>query len=135
MHDATPTVRQTTERKDERMKNLVTGERAQFLDDIIITAMEGGINYWAQRLRYNPDSPVKAIIRDVDDYDSGQWTITRAIVRNGIRGIVESENILRDGPLRDTILLANLKNDAGYIDAIGADVIVQAGLFGKVVYG
>jgi hypothetical protein len=117
------------------MKDLVTSERAQFLDDVLITALEGGIGYWALALRYNPDSPATAIIRDVDEYDSGQWAITRVVIRNGLNALTHSQNVIKAGPRQDRIKLANLANDAGIIDAGDADVIVQAGLFGEIVYG
>jgi len=51
-----------------------------------------------------------------------------------LRAIIEGRAHVSDG-LRKLIAGADATNDCGDIDAEAADCIVQAGLFGEVIYG
>jgi hypothetical protein len=129
--------------------------RAEFLNDIITTALEGGIGYWSQASQYQwiddydgrvhvvvgdeiPGGNATAIVHrlndDESDYVEEGLLIDQACVRRGLRRILDG-----DAPVgeryREGIRDANRANDASLIDADDADVIVQAGLFGEVVYG
>jgi hypothetical protein len=55
-------------------------------------------------------------------------------VARGIGRITRGE-VGINSRLRNEITMASRENDAGYIDADGADVIVQAGLLGEIRYG
>lgn len=113
--------------------------RIQFLSDILSTAIEGGINYWAQFdsiekiddandiLGWRYDS---AVIYDYDD-PSDKFNINNDVVAKGL-GILRKRNADRDSEL----LLANRTNgEEGDFDAEDADKIIQFGLFGELVYG
>lgn len=114
-------------------------QRLEFLSDIITTAVEGGIGYWADVTKYRWQN-VPSTIADIVEYESsddnppksGQLnvdTIARAIGR-----IVRGEIRLR-ADLIKTIAGANATNDGGDIDAEGADVIAQVAILGDVIYG
>jgi len=113
--------------------------RIQFLSDILSTAIEGGINYWAEFdsiekiddandiLGWRYDS---AVIFDYDDPED-KFTINLDVVAKGL-GILRKRNAERDSEL----LLANRTNgDEGDFDAEDADKIIQFGLFNELVYG
>jgi hypothetical protein len=102
-------------------------DRTEFITDIISTAFEGGINYWADiskgKIReYDDDGPV------------GEWiAITPTLVEKGIECVKGPSFQVRDDILA-AILLGNRNNDAGEIDIEAADVIIQASVFGEIVY-
>jgi len=130
-------------------------QRDQFLDDVIVTAVEGGVGYWsfAQAYRWHrdgdydtpPEDGVTVELRAIEDGDDPQdWTrVDRALIaaamerlasgpvhslHDSIRGrLVGQYVIARDGRWMDG---GDYDFDAG-----DADIIVQVGLFGEVVYG
>jgi hypothetical protein len=105
-----------------------TVERTEYINDIIDTAFEGGINYWAdirgkKIMEYNDDGPV------------GEWiTITQSLVESGIERIKHPSFLVRDDILL-AILVSDRNMDASEIDIEAADVIIQAAVFGEIVYG
>lgn len=128
----------------------------QFLDDIIVTAVEGGIGYWSQVEEYRhanqaPGHVFASIIDISDDYDEEETedsttelppryridseTIYRALTLVAAAGATELE-ALRIGKFsQDDIIHAMMEKDAGEIDAGLADDLVQIGLFGRTMYG
>lgn len=125
-------------------------EDAEFLTDIVITALEGGIGYWSQASAYDGDLGTASLITD-DDGFGPHHEIDRDVIAAGIKRIVEAP-----GPFyapndraqtqcdavpfltqhsQATVAAAVVTRDASYIDADMADVIVQVALFGRVVYG
>lgn len=105
-------------------------ERKQFLHDILITAIEGGINYWAQisatgeRDSYQLDDAEQDEeygLLDLNTIDLGLYRA--AILR------IEVAN-----QIRTTIFEAERTYNAGAIDVECADVIVQLGLFAKIEF-
>lgn len=112
--------------------------RIQFLSDILTTAIEGGINYWAQFSSIEKVDDANdilgwryesAVIHDYDD-PSEKYTINLDVVAKGL-GILRKRNADRDKEL----LLANRTNgDEGDFDAWDADKIIQFALFGELVY-
>lgn len=125
-------------------------EREQFLADVIVSAVEGGTNYWAQVSEYHhsgidpaTSKNTYAVLHELTDDESsykkeGMRLDVNAIAR-GIRRIVNriplDEHIGVNNTLRATIAAADRLNDAGEIDADGADVIAQAALLGEIKYG
>lgn len=103
-------------------------DRTEFITDIVDTAFGGGINYWAEisngKIReYDDEGPV------------GEWIrVTPGLVEKGIALVKEPSFQVRDDILT-AILLCDRNNDAGEIDTEAADVIIQAGVFGEIVYG
>lgn len=119
-------------------------ERDQFLFDVFVTALEGGINYWSETNDYHIWSDEAATVEDLDgfyanvtnvvDYTGEPVRIDASVVRRGLRAIGNGNVRIADS-YRTRIGRANRANDAGEIDALDADAIVQAGLFGEVRYG
>lgn len=155
-----------------------SAKRERFLRDIIITACEGGTNYWMQARNIKRERQrlseavqeatgrgyldyismeVRSIIepQTCEAFDTTKWLpLDVEVVARGIRRILDSRK--PDAPrnqyghkewreraacgVRDDIytglLLADRSNgDDGDYDADGADCIVQAGLWGHIVYG
>ena len=129
-----------------------SAERTEFLGDIVTTAVEGGTGYWAQvsQYQYVLDGEVKvytgdrvgddtrAVLHEMNDAEDGYkaegLVLDLDAVAKGI-GLIKRGEVGVGSAIKQTILLADAENDAGYIDADGADVIVQAGLLGEIVYG
>jgi hypothetical protein len=122
--------------------------RKQFLFDVFVTALEGGIGYWsvAEAYHWTKDYDAGSSADDLDgfyaiitDEEGGLVDKVRVDARTIARGIGViqkggAELHLHDS-YRSRILGASAINDSGEIDAGDADIIVQAGLFNEVVYG
>lgn len=107
----------------------------EFLTDILTTAAEGGINYWV--------SESKCIIRsktfewltfEVKPQDSEIWyKVDPTSVFQGLQSIVAAKFVVNPD-VKAGIREAIASNDASNLDADDVDCIVQAGLFGEIVY-
>lgn len=129
-----------------------SAERTEFLSDIIITAVEGGIGHWSVCSQYQvaeegelhgivgkvevADPSTRATIWESEEYNDApdDLHITLDLIAHGIQK-VKNPLFSINSRLAAMIRQADSENDAGMIDAEAADVIVQAGLFGKIVYG
>lgn len=110
-------------------------EREQYLDDIIIAAVEGGIGYWSigRGYKWSEDGPTTVEI--MEEEEGSTWhLVDRSAIRKGI-GLVLSGDMKVHESYADTLRRAERHNDAGEIDAELADIIVQAAILGDVVYG
>jgi len=103
--------------------------------EIFTTAMEGGIGYWAIADEYKwmylynddtyktaislGDDMVLAVLSDTEGEDFKDVELTPAKIRAGVKWVLNNRPHY------------NIQD----IDADVADAIVQAGLFGEVVYG
>lgn len=132
-----------------------TAERQEFLADVITTAVEGGINYWAQVLEYRwytptldggsaepgPNGTANAYVTltDLEDpdeqYDITVDSIARALsmIRASLKGGGRPKGWNRTDAMR--VLAASSANDAGDIDSADADCVLQYAIFDEVVYG
>lgn len=114
-----------------------THERNLFLQDVLITAVEGGTGYWAACSGYfwDDDSPEDArVTLHPEDVQDENHLVTVETIAKGI-ALIRTNTVLLNSTLRKWIVEADRENDAGMIDADGADVIVQAALFGEIIYG
>jgi len=133
------------------------------LSDILITAVEGGIGYWARGYNYhwsdeNPETTSITVIEfeeaaalgyDIWSYwneldtahDNGDkdlngytWGVTIHTIESGIQAILNDSH---PSPLKTRLLeyVTDIENADWDFDAVDADVIVQMGLWGKVIYG
>jgi len=125
------------------MKNTITIKSEheisnQFIDDVIATALEGGINYWCGEVKMKiiPDE-VNAKLNEIIASDlislggvlelheinvGGIWDLTLSKFLNGLELYIENESISFE----------SLKDD---FDANDADLIIQYALFGKIIFG
>lgn len=122
-----------------------TPERDQFLWDIFVTAIEGGITYWARIDKYHHshggsiiDTPdLEGFSARIFDTESEKYhDIHRATIKRGLKRFHAKGNPLVNATMLGEILSADTLDGTGEIlDASAADCIVQAGLFGEVIYG
>ena len=125
---------------------------SQFAHDVFVTALGGGINYWAAVRKYRwmtSDGACDlegfhALVVDAveDEDDSAQakvHRIDRDVVMLGLQRIINGTATCCDRPLGASftgrIAAAVAENDAGALDAGDADNVVQIGLWGELVYG
>lgn len=118
----------------------------QNVADIFTTAMEGDIDYWCNITKYHwiklettnePDLEgfFATITSPAGDW-SGDKTINSEVIVRGMKLIASGEVSVRPDIYRQVVeALAGNVYAVGQIDADGADTIVQAGLFGAIVYG
>lgn len=133
-----------------------TAERLQFLHDVMITAISGGVSYWSVAddiVRHENDDlfyvsyvlycsdggkePIECG-NDVDEVCKGHTVDPELVARGlglGTKPEAASGEIGWAYSQRKHVILANRESDAGEIDSVDADCIVQLGIFGKVVYG
>lgn len=113
----------------------------QLAADVICTAIEGGIDYWSDTIVYKrtegPEHTYAQItkhedLRDPDDPD--HYTINTDVVVLGLTRLL-SGDVDVDGTIMDYIHQSLDDKSAYMIDNDAADIIVQAGLFGKVLFG
>lgn len=119
-------------------------ERHEFLADILTIAVEDyGTNSWRQVSRYkravieNPTqaSEVGVVVIELGDGEKDtEHEVTVEMIATGLNRILKRE-IPCNGRIYDEVAEAHKYNDAGYLDAYSADVILQAGLFNELVYG
>lgn len=113
---------------------------------IFVTALEGGIGYWSTCSKYHwrvkgteAEEDLKgffAVIRDTEDEDATDQRVDRAVIAKGVGPFQEwARNHPNDYYMAASRDLRNGKWDELDVDAEIADMIVQFGLFGKVVYG
>jgi hypothetical protein len=122
-------------------------ERIQFLKDVLITAVEGGINYWGAVADYDPDAGTVTVY----EMEEGKWDdatgyveypndyipsrVTIDTIAKGIGILLEQRKDHDPKSYWHQFVIANRTNsEDGDYDAGQADDILQAGLFGSVVY-
>jgi hypothetical protein len=118
--------------------------RKQFIFDIFITALEGGIDYWAVVEEYHHSKEDKedlegffAKVSDCEGEEAfpDNSIIDKDIIVKGINKIINDKDLKIPEETRKRIKEADRLNDAGLIDADDADCIVQVGLMGEIVFG
>lgn len=115
-------------------------ERKAFLNEIVLIASENSIDYWTNKIRryYNDNNPYMEIFyfdpSDNPINDTIKSIVNNRLVSFGLKKIMKGNYAIRDDILKE-ILIANVRNDSGYIDSECADVIVQIALFDQIVFG
>ena len=108
----------------------------QMYVDIVVTAVEGGINYWAGALDYNaehyPDS-IQATIIEFQGMDPKPVELTPELIERGFNLLMSGKVKINSELLHD--LHHSVRTQEWEGDAELADCIVQAGVFGDVIYG
>jgi len=118
----------------------------QFLHDIFVTALEGGIGYWSFATKYHWGEGIGkedldgfyATIIDVETdnpYWEGEKLINADVIKKGIDRIINKEGFRINSEIRKAIGHATIDQDTSWLDAEHADCIVQAGLFNEIVFG
>jgi hypothetical protein len=116
------------------------------IDDIVATALEGGINYWCIKAevgeedyfgQYASDQISRGgtlrLYLDEPYNDTEMFVLTEYKLINGIKQYLEDPNrpyeIVGKGSTGANVI------DCGMVDAIVADMIIQYALFDEVVFG
>lgn len=123
-----------------------TAARTEFLTDVLITAVEGGINYWAQVSDYDPDAGT-VTVWELDGNDDGSdrpFVVTLDTIAKGI-GVLKRDGKLppeeqrfpgvRQGYWLQFWLADRTNSEDGDYDAGIADAVLQAGIFDDLIYG
>lgn len=115
--------------------------RAQFLSDVLSTAVEGGVQYWAEVLSYawndqevGRQANASATLTDKEEDDGKVFTVTLDTIAKGW-GLYQGTSISGREYGKQAQLANRTNGEDGDFDADIADQIVQLGLFGEVVYG
>lgn len=117
----------------------------QFCSDIVVTAIEGGINYWVDNVNdYQWDcmwSMVQAYINVPEEHivpsegvEKTRYFINYETADAGLRVIMKNVDIFTATGWENRVAKAIVNLDAGDFDASDADTIIQVGLFGKQVF-
>lgn len=145
------------QREGETMSNPTVGrrrsrERIQFLADVIVSAVEGGgygVQTWAEVTGYKWHADdleggtagaveyTAAQLREFDDFGQPMGEpvqLTIDLVAKGIGEITRGGDQFGEA-FRRRVVEASRDNWAGDLDVVDADAIVQAAVFGAVVYG
>lgn len=112
----------------------------QDIDDIMCTALEGGITYWCKGVKviggqYFGEYAHEQISRggslmlyDIDSSD--KWELTLDKFKHGLQLYLSEHTEAIDGNEVGTYQL-----DTSYIDAYESDYIIQYALFNEIVFG
>jgi hypothetical protein len=130
--------------------------RDQFIHDLFVTAVEGGINYWSQTTDYHWHLPLAegekaldkldlrgfyAVIEETPEDDTRtKHRINRAVIVRGLKLLASGEATYGGKPISPRMQarfagIDRTNGDGEDYDASDADNVVQVGLFGDVVYG
>lgn len=123
----------------------LTPRHDQLFFDLFVTAIEGGMTTgWARIDKYRwsvgQDGETEdllgfhAVLQDVEDQDQPIFEVNRAIILTGLQRLAFGE-VPRMEHFGGKALGALLRPEHADFDAVDADIVVQAGLFGEVVYG
>jgi hypothetical protein len=108
--------------------------RLRFLADVLNTAVEGGISYWAMVTRWNPYDAT-ATIYEIEEEERKYFKLNYKLIDKAIKQMVDDKQSNLDNEVEGILLYANKYNDAGNIDGELADMIIQTACFQEVKYG
>ena len=113
-------------------------EREHFIEDIAETALYGGIGYWAVAEQVGEyGARYRCRISEFDESTGkpeGKSDNLLLAIQRGIEKARDPE-VQVNPQIRSSIVTSDIANDGGGIDADCADVVVQLGMFGRIVYG
>ena len=111
----------------------------EFYEDVLVTALEGGSNYWIDHMQIGVSRP-RGIPNSIWVSDAVNAGKTVLIFADGAGyGLTKAKLVeglslwVKNHP--KSVLIVDGEIDAGQIDAGDADAILQYALFGKLVYG
>ena len=108
------------------------------INDIVCTALEGGINYWCNRVKVKggdykgtecaSDSVSLGATLLLHTIDGEVAELNKSVLERGVALFMEEDGYGIIDP--ETLTL-----DTGQIDADVADIIIQLAVFGENIYG
>ena len=106
---------------------------------LLTTCVEGGSSYWlaCERVVRDADLNVKMIVGPCDREDEETvWSdVDIDTIRLGIQRMVEDPKLNVAKRIRTALIPSLWDPDECYWDAEVADVCLQVGMFGEIVYG
>lgn len=115
-----------------------TESKKQYLSDIIITAVEGGIQYWAQTKTYRwMNGPASVYVRETNDDGSpaSEWKkVTIDLIETALQKIIKQDVETNDYIVKTCAGAFALK-DAIDFDSDMADVVLQVAVLNEIKYG
>ena len=118
-----------------------SAERQEFLNDVLITFAEGGIQMIGEVLdkemfgnEREPSGYTWVSVRYSDEGEAESHKITIDTVAQGFSRLSKGEVDYLSELSRKRLLKCSRENDAGEIDAVDATNIIEIALFGKVTY-
>jgi hypothetical protein len=108
----------------------ITKVTLENLNDLLITAVEGGTNYWAEVRNYDHKSDIVTVEFREDDQQSAEKPGWHAVSAMDMLRILP-EIRKHSGQAKDWNITEIIENCDGEI----ADIAVQLAIFGEVVYG
>ena len=135
------------ENKQALKESLDVNVTDEDIDDIVCTALEGGINYWCNEAEVEGEylgeyaseqisRGGRLILHDCEEDE--KYILDREKLINGIKRYVEDPDKPYDILCRQDNTIGCHKGyalDCCMVDAVVADMIVQYGLFGEIVFG
>lgn len=119
-------------------------ERTDFLANVLVTAVEGGSNYWAEFSDYKwrediirrnmTDASVTCTVLDNRGYPDPKQ-VHKVTLNTIAKGIKVCKGLKLNQTIKASILLADADPENADIDGDAADCILQAALFGEIVFG
>lgn len=120
----------------------------QLLEDVFVTAIEGGSNYWFKLSRKTNEAIRKLVPKKEEEAYS--MAVFKAVVYNGyVAEVIDQDNGEKIGVLDYNLFaerIENLRNDKSYAwaleleeqengDAESSDIIFQYLIMNEVIYG
>jgi hypothetical protein len=102
----------------------------QFLSDVLVTAIEGGVQYWSNVLTY--DGKSRAVIVPFDE--DAESEVTTDTIRLAFQRL-RAGDVKGLHPASRRRYLREYRSFDYDFDAADASAIVQIGLFSEVVFG
>lgn len=132
----------TEENKWNCEVNLNVIVKEEDIDDIMVSALEGGISYWCREAEVIGERMGEGwgheqiarggILRLYDAEDGEHYDLDREKFLAGLKKYLEHP--LYDGTILRGIHEDRMELDCGMIDALAADQIIQYALFGDIMY-
>lgn len=111
-------------------KTLTITLNPEEIEDIITTAEEGGINYWADAVCHGRGSRKDLFwVREDEEAGSKVYTLKKSEMSSALNKLFEKYPHLQNNCMFD------LEGEQFEADADGADSIIQIMCFGELVYG
>lgn len=136
-------------KEGESMDNIINFNTAvnvtdEDIDDIMATALEGGINYWCDKAEvigerlgkegWASEQISRGGILWLQDAETGEYyELDKEKFLTGLKKYLESPYY--NGQIVDRDYYDGMKLDCGMIDAVDSDLIIQYALFGEIVFG
>jgi len=125
--------------------NITIDITERMVSDILISALDnpyGGARYWVQNVRVKSNDAedildeiwYSATFEDSYGDHNPKYFVNGEKVIAAIQDIL-NQNVTTSQIICDTLSKAIREDDAGYVDADVADVVLQVAVLGEIIYG